>query len=51
MAIFPLVAFVTAGTVCAFIAYKALRMGQTQIDHFAALPFNDQPPIRHDAEL
>ena len=51
MAIFPLVAFLTAAAVYAIITYKALRMRSTQIDRFAQLPFNDQPATSHDAEV
>jgi|GEM_PF-2125962 len=51
MAIFPLVAFLTAATVCAFIVMKALRMRQPQVDHFASLPFNDEPVTIHETKL
>ena len=51
MVIFPLVAFLTAASVYAFIAYKAVRMRGPQIDHLANLPFSDQSETHHDAKL
>jgi hypothetical protein len=49
VAIFPLVAFVTAFVVYVSISYKALKMRRSQIEHFAQLPFNDQQPVAsHD---
>lgn len=50
MAIFPLVAFLTAATVYVIIAYKTFRMQGAQANRFAQLPFNDQPATSHDAE-
>lgn len=49
MAIFPLVAFITAASVYLMITYKALRMRRPQIDRFAHLPFNDESETSHDA--
>lgn len=49
--IFPLVAFITAVSVYATLTWRALRMRRSQLDHFARLPFNDEPsPVspRHD---
>lgn len=51
MAIFPLVAFITAAAVYVIMAYKALRMRRSQLDHFARLPFTDPTATSHDAEL
>ena len=51
MAIFPLVAFLTAATVYTYITYKALRMRKPQIDHLANLPFDDRTAPSHDAKL
>ncbi len=48
VAIFPLVAFVTAASVYLSITWRALRMKRAQIDQFANLPFNDQPDSRHE---
>ena len=52
MSIFPLVAFVTAATIYAWIAVKALRMKSAQVEHFALLPFNEDLPVsHHDSEV
>ena len=48
MALFPLVAFVTAASVYVSITYRALRMRSSQVERFANLPFNDQPDARHE---
>lgn len=48
VAIFPLVAFITAAVVYVVISYKALRMRRPELDRFAQLPFNDQPPSSYD---
>lgn len=41
VAIFPLVAFITAASIYATISWCALRMKRTQVDQLANLPFND----------
>ncbi len=50
--VFPLVAFITATAVYVSLTWSAVRMRRGQIDHFANLPFNDQPvrpAAHHDA--
>ena len=49
--VFPLIAFITASVVYASLTWSAVRMRRGQIDHFANLPFNDEPSrpdSRHD---
>ena len=50
--IFPLMAFLTAASVYAFLTWRALRMRPEQIGRFAGLPFNDEtsshPVSLHD---
>ncbi len=47
--IFTLAAFVTALTVYLTVCLRALRMRRSQIDHFAALPLQDETEDRrHD---
>ena len=52
--IFPLIAFITAVSVYVSLTWRALRMRPTQINHFARLPFNDEPSsvasLHDDAE-
>jgi len=48
VAIFPLVAFITAACVFGCFIYFALRMKRSQTDHFAQLPFNEETSTRHE---
>ncbi len=48
VAIFPLVAFVTAACVYGSFVYFGLRMKRSQSDHLASLPFNEEIPTRHE---
>ncbi len=50
MAIFPLVAFVTAASVYATITYQTLRWRRTKIERFAQLPFAEESPS-HESEI
>ena len=49
-ALFTFVAFLTAASIYCSVAWRALRMGGAQTDHFARLPFaTATPSARHDA--
>ncbi len=49
-ALFTFVAFLTAASIYCSVAWRALRMGRAQTDHFARLPFaTATPSARHDA--
>lgn len=50
MSVFTVIAFVTALSVYVTIFYRALRMRRAQVDRFAHLPFEDEPPAasRHE---
>lgn len=49
-ALFTFVAFLTAASIYCSVAWRALRMGRTQTDHLARLPFaTATPSARHDA--
>ena len=46
--VFPLIAFITAGSIYATIFYRAIRMKPPQIDHFSQLPFEPESPVSPD---
>ncbi len=48
MAIFPLVAFVTAASIYATITYQTLRWRRVKIERFAQLPFVDERSERDE---
>ena len=47
MLIFPLVSFVAAATIYAWISIKAIHMRGEQVERFALLPFSDDLPASH----
>ena len=50
-ALFTIVAFITAASIYAVFAWRALRMKRPQVAHFAHLPFDTATPsARHEAE-
>jgi len=48
VSLFPLIAFITAGSVYATIFYRAVRMKRPQIDRMASLPFESETSISPD---
>ena len=43
-AFFTLAAFITAGSIYVAIAWRALRMRRSELEHFANLPFTTATP-------
>ena len=48
-ALFTIAAFVTAFSIFVTIAWRALRMKRSHIEHFANLPFSTSTPSAHEA--
>ena len=46
--VFPLVAFITAGSIYATIFYRAIRMKPAQIERFSLLPFEPETTVSPD---
>ena len=46
--LFPLVAFITAGSIYAAIFYRAIRMKPQQIERFSQLPFESEIAVSSD---
>jgi hypothetical protein len=50
-ALYTIVAFITAVSIFAAFAWRALRMKRPQVTHFENLPFDTAtPPARHEAD-
>ena len=43
--VFPVIAFITAGSIYATIFYRAIRMKTSQIEHFSQLPFEPESTV------
>ena len=46
--VFPVIAFITAGSIYATIFYRAIRMKTAQIDRFSRLPFEPESTVSAD---
>lgn len=49
-ALFTIVAFITAFSIFVTIAWRALRMRRSEIEHFENLPFTAATPSAHESD-